>query len=89
MKLKRNAKCRCSSGKKYKKCCLPMEEETERREASFWKGQIRRIIIDRLMDQKMATMPPPEAVLTQGSSGGYVEATVTSRTPVDASEKQS
>jgi len=26
MKLKRNSPCPCGSGKKYKKCCLPLKE---------------------------------------------------------------
>jgi len=32
-KLGRNAKCKCGSGKKYKKCCLPGEEESRANKA--------------------------------------------------------
>ncbi|MEX1346379.1 MAG: SEC-C metal-binding domain-containing protein, partial [Desulfobacterales bacterium] len=30
MKIGRNAPCSCGSGKKYKKCCLNNDQQTER-----------------------------------------------------------
>jgi len=59
MKIGRNDPCKCSSGKKYKKCCLPKEQEADRQECAYWKAKIRRVMVDRLADQQMAKMPAP------------------------------
>ena len=34
-KIKRNDPCPCGSGKKYKKCCLPLHEESSAKQQAF------------------------------------------------------
>lgn len=68
MKLKRNDPCHCASGKKYKKCCLPKEQEADRQECAYWKAKIRRVVMDRIADQQMAEMPAPTESLTSQQS---------------------